>query len=63
MTEQRKKSILTAAAERIKKAFPHTRIVIITSLVDPEVLARARRGAAWPACGTRTTARRNCWMW
>lgn len=35
-----------AAAERIKKAFPHTRIVIVTSLVDPEVLARARRGAA-----------------
>ena len=35
-----------AAAERIKKAFPHTKIVIVTSLVDPEVLARARMGAA-----------------
>lgn len=35
-----------AAAERIKKAFPHTKIVIVTSLVDPEVLRRAKLGAA-----------------
>ena len=28
-----------AAAERIKKAFPNIKIVIVTSLVDPEVLA------------------------
>ncbi len=35
-----------AAAERIKKAFPNIRIVIVTSLVDPEVLAKAKTGAA-----------------
>lgn len=35
-----------AAAERIKKAFPHIKIVVVTSLVDPEVLARAEAGAA-----------------
>lgn len=35
-----------AAAERIKKAFPYIKIVIVTSLVDPEVLRRARLGAA-----------------
>ena len=35
-----------AAAERIKKAFPHIKIVVVTSLVDPEVLARAKKGAA-----------------
>ena len=35
-----------AAAERIKKAFPLIKIVIVTSLVDPEVLARAKWGAA-----------------
>ena len=35
-----------AAAERIKKAFPHIKIVIVTSLVDPEVLMRAKMGAA-----------------
>ena len=35
-----------AAAERIKKAFPSIKIVIVTSLVDPEVLAKAKTGAA-----------------
>ncbi len=35
-----------AAAARIKKAFPHIKIVIVTSLVDPEVLTKARTGAA-----------------
>lgn len=35
-----------AAAERIKKTYPHIKIVVITSLVDPEVLARAKSGAA-----------------
>ncbi len=35
-----------AAAERIKKAFPKIKIVIVTSLVDPEVLAKAKRGVA-----------------
>lgn len=34
-----------AAAERIKKAFPNIKIVIVTSLVDPEVLAKAKTGA------------------
>lgn len=35
-----------AAAERIKKAFADIKIVVVTSLVDPEILARAKRGAA-----------------
>lgn len=35
-----------AAAERIKKAFSNIKIVIVTSLVDPEVLAKAKTGAA-----------------
>ena len=35
-----------AAAERIKKAFPSIKIVIVTSLVDPEMLAKAKTGAA-----------------
>ena len=35
-----------AAAELIKKAFPSIKIVIVTSLVDPEVLAKAKTGAA-----------------
>lgn len=35
-----------AAAERIKGIFPHIKIVVVTSLVDPEVLARAKAGAA-----------------
>ncbi|HAX83996.1 MAG TPA: DNA-binding response regulator [Ruminococcaceae bacterium] len=35
-----------AAAERIKKTFPNIKIVIVTSLVDPEVLTRAKTGDA-----------------
>lgn len=35
-----------AAAKRIKKAFPQIKIVVATSLVDPEVLQRAKMGAA-----------------
>ena len=35
-----------AAAERIKKAFPSIKIVIVTSLVNPEVLAKAKMRAA-----------------
>ena len=35
-----------AAAERIKKAFPDIKIVVVTSLVDPEILAKAKTGAA-----------------
>lgn len=35
-----------AAAARIKKAFPHIKIVIITSLVDPQILEKAKTGAA-----------------
>ncbi len=34
-----------AAAERIKKVFPKIKIVVVTSLVDPEVLAKAKIGA------------------
>lgn len=35
-----------AAGEQIKKKYKHTKVVIVTSLIDPEVLARARSGAA-----------------
>lgn len=35
-----------AAATRIKRAFPNIKIVVITSLVDPEVLEKAKMGAA-----------------
>ncbi|MBQ5995986.1 MAG: response regulator transcription factor [Clostridia bacterium] len=35
-----------AAGERIKKNSPQTKIVVVTSLIDPEVLSVARRGAA-----------------
>jgi DNA-binding NarL/FixJ family response regulator len=35
-----------AAAKRIKKAFPNIKIVIVTSLVDPQVLEQAKTGAA-----------------
>ena len=38
--------LTVAAAERIKKAFPQIKIVVATSLVDPEVLQRAKLGAA-----------------
>ena len=34
-----------AAAERIKKVFPDIKIVAVTSLVDPEVLSKAKNGA------------------
>lgn len=35
-----------AAAKRIKETFPNIKIVVVTSLVDPEVLAKAKMGAA-----------------
>lgn len=35
-----------AAAERIRRIFPKIKIVVITSLVDPEILAKAKMGAA-----------------
>ena len=35
-----------AAAERIKERSKSTKVVIVTSLIDPEVLARAKNGAA-----------------
>lgn len=35
-----------AAAGRIKKAFPYVKIVVVTSLVDPEILAKAKMGVA-----------------
>lgn len=35
-----------AAGKRIKEKYPHIKIVIITSLIDPNVLSEAKRGAA-----------------
>ena len=35
-----------AAGKRIKEASPRTKVVIVTSLVDPDVLKKARTGAA-----------------
>lgn len=35
-----------AAGKRIKKTFPNIKVVIVTSLVDPEVLTKAKTGCA-----------------
>lgn len=35
-----------AAGKRIKERYPHIKIVIITSLIDPNVLSEAKRGAS-----------------
>ena len=35
-----------AAGKRIKERYPHIKIVVITSLIDPNVLSEAKRGAA-----------------
>ncbi|MGN0164551.1 MAG: response regulator [Lachnospiraceae bacterium] len=35
-----------AAGKRIKAACPYTKVIVVTSLVDPDVLAQARRGCA-----------------
>lgn len=35
-----------AAGKRIKETCPNTKVVIITSLVDPDILAQAKRGCA-----------------
>ena len=35
-----------AAGKRIKERYPHIKIVIITSLIDPNVLSEVKRGAA-----------------
>ena len=35
-----------AAGKRIKEASPRTKVVIVTSLVDPDVLKKARNGSA-----------------
>ena len=35
-----------AAGERIRAACPKTKILVVTSLVDPDVLMRSKRGAA-----------------
>lgn len=35
-----------AAGKRIRQAYPHIKVVIITSLVDPEVLLQAKQGCA-----------------
>ncbi len=45
-----------AAGRRIKQAQPRTKVVIVTSLVDPDVLLQAKRGCAdslwYKDCGT-----------
>lgn len=35
-----------AAGKRIRETFPHIKVVIMTSLVDPQVLTRAKTGCA-----------------
>ncbi|MGN0379652.1 MAG: response regulator [Butyrivibrio sp.] len=35
-----------AAGERIRSACPGTRVVVVTSLVDPQILEKAKRGCA-----------------
>lgn len=35
-----------AAGKRIKEACPDTKVIVVTSLVDPDILAKARRGCA-----------------
>lgn len=35
-----------AAGKRIREAYPNIKVLIVTSLVDPEVLKQARRGCA-----------------
>lgn len=35
-----------AACKRIREAYPNIKVLIVTSLVDPEVLQQARRGCA-----------------
>lgn len=35
-----------SAGERIRGKYPQTKVVIVTSLIDPEILARAKSGAA-----------------
>lgn len=35
-----------AAGKRIREAYPNIKVLIVTSLVDPEVLQKARRGCA-----------------
>ena len=35
-----------AAGKRIKDACPHTKVVVVTSLVDPDILSKARHGCA-----------------
>ena len=35
-----------AAGKRIKQAYPHIRVVVVTSLVDPDVLSQAKNGCA-----------------
>ena len=39
-----------AAGKRIKESCPNTKVVIMTSLVDPEVLAKAKTGCADALC-------------
>ena len=39
-----------AAGKRIKEKYPNTKVVIMTSLVDPEVLSKAKTGCADGLC-------------
>ena len=39
-----------AAGKRIKESCPNTKVVIMTSLVDPEVLSKAKTGCADGLC-------------
>ncbi len=39
-----------AAGKRIKEKYPNTKVVIMTSLVDPEVLSKAKIGCADGLC-------------
>lgn len=39
-----------AAGKRIKENYPNTKVVIMTSLVDPEVLSKAKTGCADGLC-------------
>ncbi len=49
-----------AAGRRIKQAHPYIKVVIATSLIDPEVLSQAKRGCAdslwYKDCGTEMLA-------
>lgn len=49
-----------AAGRRIKEKSPKTKVVIITSLIDPDILAKAKAGCA-DSLWYKDTAVRNFW--